>query len=121
MIFKDKLYSIINLSLNEGSILANVELNASHEVYSGHFPGNPITPGVVQLEIVREILAVHFDRSYKLKSMKNCKYLAILNPHVNLIVTLRMTVEFLENECVSVSGDMSAEDITFTKFQALYG
>ena len=120
MIFKDNLYSIVDISLNEGVILANIELNASHDVYSGHFPGNPVTPGVVQLEIVREILALHFDRSFKLKSMRNCKYLAILNPHINSNVTLRMTVEFVENECVSVSGDMSAEDITFMKFQSLY-
>ncbi len=57
-----------------------IELNAGHIVYSGHFPGHPVTPGVIQMQIVHELLEKHLCRSVRLTAMTQCKFLKILNP-----------------------------------------
>lgn len=120
MIFKDKLYQIQNVEINEGAIAAIIDLDPLHEIYSGHFPGNPITPGVVQLEIVKEVLSAHFNDSFLLKTVKNSKYLAVLNPVDNSTVTVNIRFEFIDDKNLNVSGDISSGEIVFMKFQCSY-
>lgn len=52
-----KLFSDIDNYLSAEDRLAfRVRLDAAHPVYAGHFPGNPVLPGVCTLQIVRECL-----------------------------------------------------------------
>ena len=30
-------------------------INENHEVFKGHFPGNPIMPGVCMMQIIKEL------------------------------------------------------------------
>ena len=52
-------FQIQNIDSLPNSIEAKIELNASHQIFDGHFPNNPITPGVIQLQIVKELLEFH--------------------------------------------------------------
>ncbi len=80
MIFNGHLYLIRSMDEREGGFSATVHLNASHDVFKGHFPGNPVTPGVVQLEMIRELLSLYLKKEVSLSTMSSCKFLAILNP-----------------------------------------
>ena len=73
-------FEVLETSVSEVGFITTIELNPGHIVYSGHFPGNPITPGVVQLQIVHELLEKYFGKNLKLISMRQCKFLKILNP-----------------------------------------
>lgn len=119
MILKDKLYRLKNLKQEEDQLIADIVLNEKDIIFEGHFPGNPITPGVAQLEIIKEILSIHFNRSIQLKSISNCKYLAILNPLKNPDVTVTLTVNKVENE-LKVNAVFAANGTVFTKSTGVY-
>lgn len=52
-----KLFSDIDNYLSaEDRFTFRVRLDAAHPIYAGHFPGNPVLPGVCTLQIVRECL-----------------------------------------------------------------
>lgn len=43
------------LSVDEGSISARYRFRPEADFYRGHFPGNPVTPGVILLECVAQV------------------------------------------------------------------
>jgi 3-hydroxyacyl-[acyl-carrier-protein] dehydratase len=76
----DDLFVVLETSVSEVRFITTIELNSSHIVYCGHFPGHPVTPGVIQMQIVHELLEKHFCKNLKLITMSQCKFLKILNP-----------------------------------------
>lgn len=112
-------FKVKDKEASSDTIRAVIELNASHPIYEGHFPGNPVTPGVVQLQMVKEI--VEFERSRKLKMSKllTSKFLQLLNPletpQVELMVRL---VE--EGGTIQVQATGKSGDTTFFKMSAIY-
>jgi 3-hydroxyacyl-[acyl-carrier-protein] dehydratase len=74
------LFVVLETSVSEVGFITTIELNPGHIVYSGHFPGHPVTPGVIQMQIIHELLENHFRRNLKLITMPQCKFLKILNP-----------------------------------------
>lgn len=119
MLLKDKLYQINNLGQEDNQLIADITLNANDPIFEGHFPGNPITPGVAQLEMIKEILSAHYNCEIQLKSISNCKYLAILNPVENPNVQIKLSVTEIENE-LKVNAVFSAGETVFTKSAGVY-
>lgn len=119
MLLKDKFYRLNELHQEDGQLFAHISLNADSDIFKGHFPGNPITPGVAQLEMIKEILSTHYQRAIQLKSISNCKYLAILNP----LETKELTVKLVINESeegLKVNTVFSAGELVFTKSVGIY-
>lgn len=119
MLLKDSFYTLQTLEKSEGQLDATIILDANHAIFEGHFPNNPVTPGVVQLEIIKELLAVHFNEKVRLKAISNCKYLAILNPKENAQISVKIGFSELENE-LKVSAQFYTEATVFTKVQGIY-
>ena len=71
---------MLETSVSELGFITTIKLNPGHIIYSGHFPGHPVTPGVIQVQIVHELLEKHFSKNLKLITMPACKFLKILNP-----------------------------------------
>jgi len=80
MLIKD-FYKIIDLTSSETGITASIKLNPHHEVYKGHFPDQPVVPGVAQLQIVKEILESHFGEELFMGNISQVKYLIPINPN----------------------------------------
>lgn len=120
MILKDTFYQINALKFEDNVLEAQISINANHTIYEGHFPGNPVTPGVVQLEMVKEILGTHFNRPIRLRSLTTSKFLAILNPEANPEATFKMTVTEQEDQSLKVAGQLSNSEGICLKFSGVY-
>lgn len=121
MLLAEKLYQLKQLSFENDVLIGEIRLNKEDPIFKGHFPGNPITPGVAQLEIIKELLSHHFEREIHLKSISNCKYLAILNPVENdtFFVKISITNTEIENE-LKISATIYFNEIVFTKLSGVY-
>lgn len=84
-------FEILETSGDDAKMLYTIKLDPAHEIYSGHFPNNPITPGVVQMQLVKEILEHRYKKELKLLGMSRCKFLKILNPIETPVVTIEIT------------------------------
>lgn len=115
----DDFFKVLETSLGETGFITTIELNPKHIVYSGHFPGHPVTPGVIQLKIVHELLENYFDKKLKLKTMPQCKFLKIINPNETSQIAINIELEKNNNLInVKASGE-SGSDIYF-KLNASY-
>nr|WP_294859291.1 hypothetical protein [uncultured Fluviicola sp.] len=120
MILKDTFYKINALKFEENILEAEISINADHMIYEGHFPGNPVTPGVVQLELVKEILGTQFNKTVQLKSLATSKFLAVLNPVNTPEATFKITVTEQEDQSLKVSGQLSTTEAVCLKFSGIY-
>lgn len=83
--------------VEKGKVEFHVTINEQHPIFQGHFPNMPVTPGVVQLEMVKQLIAQHLNDSIILSEMNSCKYLAILDPTKESTVAIEITLAQLEN------------------------
>ncbi len=64
----------------EGTYSAMITLDPEHEIFGGHFPGNPVAPGVCMMQIVKDVTERILERKLFLTSANNVKFMAIINP-----------------------------------------
>lgn len=100
----DAMYSIVSA---EGQQL-RLQLHPEHEIYQAHFPGNPITPGVCQVQIVAELAGRQLQRHLTLHRVVNLKFTAPVSPveTPQIDVTLASLSEV--EDCVKVKGSIAA-------------
>ena len=66
-----------------------VEINPQHAIFKGHFPGNPIVPGVCLTQMVKEIVETILQKSFNMNKADNIKFTAIVNPEINSVLESR--------------------------------
>jgi len=119
MLFKDTFYFVNSINRESGRAIFNITIDKNHHIFDGHFPDNPITPGVVQMEIIKELLSKIMNKEMRMISMSNCKFLAIINP----IETPTLDVVLIYSEVegnVKISGHMKSDEVTCMKISAIY-
>jgi len=87
-------YSLTELeNRNDSNYKALIHLNASHDIFKGHFPDNPVTPGVCMLQIIKEITEKIVSKKLFMNQCSNVKFMALINPEVNpnLILSIEIT------------------------------
>lgn len=90
----DGLYILISKQSTEKGFLAKIQLDRNHSLFKGHFPGNPVMPGVCMLQIIKELTESELKRKLFLKSASNIKFMALINPDVN--PELQLLIEISE-------------------------
>lgn len=116
--FLNDLYKIIEFHATMDTIAAVISLDPDHKIFEGHFPGSPVTPGVVQLQIVKELLEKHLERNLRMKTMRTCKFIQVLNPQETPEVDIH--IKFAQSGFLEISASGSYQGITFFKAQVSY-
>ena len=97
----------------------HVSLNPQHPIFEGHFPSNPVTPGVVQLEMLKVLVGEIKGSRVNLLKLTNCKYTAILDPNINPSVVFKISITAIA-ETFKVNAILE-DDKIFAKISAVYG
>ena len=96
MLLKD-FYKVNELNYDNGQANANITINKNHEVFKGHFPGNPVTPGVCMMQIIKELTEQVICKKLFMVSASNVKFMAIINPEENPNLDLTLIISETEN------------------------
>lgn len=115
MTLKDSFYTIQSSRTDNGLPAYDIRLNRAHFVYQAHFPGEPVTPGVCLLQIARELLEVHLQRTLQIKAVRNMKFLAIVSPEETPEVTCRFDKISLDAGTVTAQSTILTPDREFVK------
>ncbi|PLX10413.1 MAG: 3-hydroxyacyl-ACP dehydratase [Marinilabiliales bacterium] len=112
-------YTLAELDNNDKeNVMAIVDLNKNHEVYQGHFPGNPIVPGVCLTQIIKEVMEKSEGKDLRLVYADNIKFMAIVNPEVNSRLQIDLKVKYdQEQNLIKVNSVTHFNDQVFYKFK----
>nr|WP_314603929.1 3-hydroxyacyl-ACP dehydratase [uncultured Capnocytophaga sp.] len=80
-------------TLGQGKYTCKIHLNASHPIFEGHFPGNPVTPGVCMLQIIKNISQKLLQKQLFLVKTSNVKFMALIDPNKTPELILDLEIE----------------------------
>ena len=92
----DEIDTIYNQAGENGEGACTFSVPGTFSGYRGHFPGNPILPGIVQLSFIRRLAERRIGRPLRLAGVRRIKYLRLITP--DMPVTLALTLEPGEDE-----------------------
>lgn len=78
------------------------------DLFNGHFPGNPILPGIFQIEMVKYAMEKIFDTCLCIKSVKKTKFSSLIHPGETVFLDIMLNKE--ENSRFSVKAVLKAGD-----------
>lgn len=114
-------YKILNLDESQSDKLtALVKIDKFHSIFKGHFPNHPVTPGVCTMQIIKELCEHWSGKKLMLKTARNVKFMAIINPELNEDVQFEIQFEQNTQEELSVKTTVSIEDNPALKFSGLF-
>jgi len=98
----------------------HVKVNPAHVVFQGHFPDQPVLPGVAMVYLSRFLTEKTFGKSVKMKEASQIKFLNLVDPRVNpeFIYTNEIVKEV--DGVIYVKGEMKFNESTFFKISATY-
>lgn len=120
MLLKD-FYKVISLEKNDSQKhLAIIFVNKKHEVFKGHFPGNPIMPGVCMMQIIKELTEQITESSLIMQSLTNVKFMALINPEVTPELRLELDITITDEGLVKVKNTTYFNETVALKLSSVY-
>lgn len=113
------LYTVQTLKQNEQEVIAIVKLHKEHDVFKGHFPGNPIMPGVCMIQMIKELTEKITGKKLFLSIATNVKFMAKINPEENEVIDLNLKISE-ENGIVKVKNITSYDQTIALKLSIAF-
>lgn len=117
---KNTFFYIDKTEQTEGSINHSIRLEPKHEIYKGHFPGQPVVPGVVSMQIIKELAEEDLKVKLRLLRAANIKFLIPLTPNNCPEFTAELNYTRPSLELVKLKARLYAGDSQYMKLQAEY-
>ncbi|RZJ66836.1 MAG: 3-hydroxyacyl-ACP dehydratase [Flavobacterium sp.] len=114
-------YSVVsNEETSTGNHLVMIRVNPNHEVFKGHFPGNPVMPGVCMMQIIKELTEEINGSSLFMQSLSNVKFMALINPEQTPELRLELNISQTEDSLVKVKNTTYFNDTVALKLASTY-
>ena len=112
-------FTISNIEITGFDINATLVINATHKIFNGHFPGQPVVPGVCMMQMMKEIMEQVTGKKMDLIKSSEMKFLAIINPLENNHIQATLKYAPDENGKLIVSATLFKDQLTYFKFKGL--
>lgn len=113
----NSLYTIKSFENPEGKVAAIIELDVTHPVFDGHFPGQPVLPGVCMIQLVKELTEKATARKLFLKEVANSKFLSMIDPRQTPVLMIAIDYSATSG-AIGVTAVLKADTTAFFKMTA---
>lgn len=97
-----------------------IDLNPGHRIFQGHFPGNPVVPGVCLTEIIRELAGVMAGSDLFLFKADYIKFISIVNPLRLSHLSVEIKINHQNDPELQTESVIFADNIVFLKFKGAF-
>jgi 3-hydroxyacyl-[acyl-carrier-protein] dehydratase len=113
-------YFVVDKNLTNNGFDANIALNENHTIYRSHFPQKPITPGICILQIAKELIASHHQKTLVMDTIRNIKFLQIIDPLINHTIHFSIATNMIDNNLIKANVVVESGSTCFTKISIIY-
>jgi len=120
MILAGDFYTVVSTVNEADKIQAILKINPEHAIFGGHFPGQPVVPGVCMMQIVKELLESATSRSLRLHTGLDLKFLSVIDPGKNNTIHTETNYSVLASGDINVTARLFYNETTFFKFKGVF-
>lgn len=114
-------YTVQSIDKNDDhNYVVVIFINEKHDVFKGHFPGNPIMPGVCMMQIIKELTEQLTNSTLVMQSLSNVKFMALINPFVTPELRLELNITIAEDDSVKVKNTTYFGETVALKLGSVY-
>jgi len=114
----NSLFFTDQLAEGDFSIEATIRIDKNHAIFDGHFPGQPILPGVCMMQLIKELIESSDGKKYVIDTAGNMKFLNVIDPTLHERVNASVLIEQRTEQELKINASLFAGDITFFKLKA---
>ncbi len=85
---RSKLPPVISFKADQDSVTWTLKITADLEFFSGHFPEQPVLPGVTQLDWAIKLGCEHFGYSVNVATLEVLKFQQLMLPDTQVELTI---------------------------------
>jgi 3-hydroxyacyl-[acyl-carrier-protein] dehydratase len=112
-------FTILSQQETESGASVTISFNQEHPVFEGHFPGNPIVPGVCLVQVIGDSIGFLLQRKLKLLACDNAKFLKLIQPLSIPEVSVLLSYS-IADDIITVTASIVSEGDTLTKFRGRF-
>ncbi len=120
MILLNDFFTISDKVSSETEIWAELFINADHKIFEGHFPKQPVVPGVCMMQMIKEIYEEVTGNPTNLVQAAELKFLAVINPLENNLVHASIKIAAEENGMININASIFKDDLVHFKCKAKF-
>ncbi len=120
MILEGHFYTIVQPVIEGNNVRAIIKINPDHEIFLGHFPGQPVVPGVCMMQMVKELLEKATGKNMRLRNGLDLKFLSVIDPRKNSLVNMEASYTGHGNGEIQVTARLFYKETTFFKFKGIF-
>jgi 3-hydroxyacyl-[acyl-carrier-protein] dehydratase len=113
-------FKIIEFQQEEHSLQAILELDPGHRIFEGHFPGQPVLPGVCMMQMQKELLQKALGKKTRLVKADHAKFLSMIDPRVNRQVKAHIRFDNHADGTINLNGSFAQDETVFFKYKAVF-
>ena len=113
-------FFITTLQQESGKISAALEINADHKIFEGHFPGQPVVPGVCMMQMVKEILEAVLEQPLRLYTADNLKFLTVIDPVETNTIQAVLKYTTAADESIQVAATFLNDAVVYFKMNGVF-
>ncbi|MDR1524790.1 MAG: beta-hydroxyacyl-ACP dehydratase [Tannerella sp.] len=83
-------FRIDSRTVENDETVFHVTLLPGYSVYAGHFPGNPVSPGVCNIQMIKECAGLLTGKQLFLGYISRCRLSAVITPQTTPQLQVRM-------------------------------
>lgn len=112
-------FTINGLQVSGTDVTATIIIDPAHKIFEGHFPGQPVVPGVCQMQILKEIMEMVTEKKLDVVKAYDMKFLAVIDPSKNDQVSV--SIKYAEDPSggLQVTGNLFKDELQHFKFKGL--
>lgn len=120
MVLNDFYTTLSQEKISDSKYNITILVNAKHDVFNGHFPENPVMPGVCMIQIIKEFTESIIGSSLMIQTLTNVKFMALINPEITPELRLELDITTTEEDLVKIKNTTWFNKTTALKLSAVY-
>jgi len=119
MMLHPNLFTFTDLQIGGDKLKTTIKLNAGHFIFKGHFPGQPVLPGVCMMQMVKEVTEVYIDKKIRLQKARELKFLSFIDPIEHSSIQMELSVKTTDDG-IKIDARLLNDTVIFFKFSGLF-
>jgi 3-hydroxyacyl-[acyl-carrier-protein] dehydratase len=117
MLLENRFYKVLKKSTDGMSGSFTVAILPDCNVYNGHFPNDPVCPGVCNIETIKECTMMLLCKELRITHIKQCRLTAIATPEICPEVIITITATQISENAYTVLASIKDAKQTYMEYK----